>query len=116
MAAEPIIDKVALKEQFDGDTELLLEVKGILEEDCPEKVEAARKALAQGDAKGVADAAHSIKGAVSTLAAIPAREIAHQLEKAGRAGQLDQAPALLDSLEQELTRLFAELATLNSFD
>ncbi|MGE0488132.1 MAG: Hpt domain-containing protein [Vulcanimicrobiota bacterium] len=114
--SEPIIDKNALREQFDGDPELLQEVKAILEEDCPKRMEEARLAIATSDPEGLARAAHSIKGAVSTLAAGPARKVASQLEMLGKGGMLELASSVIEELSVELDRLFAELANVKGFD
>ena len=114
--SEPIIDKKALREQFDGDPELLQEVKAILQEDCPKRMDEARQALAASDPEGLARAAHSIKGAVSTLAAGPARKVAAQLEILGKGGMLELAQPVLDELSLELDRLFTELADVKDFD
>jgi two-component system, sensor histidine kinase and response regulator len=54
-------------------------------------------------------AAHAVKGSVGTFGARPARELAARLEGVGREGRLDEAPALLDALEAELTRVTVAL-------
>lgn len=82
-------DKAFANEQAGEDSELLAELLGLLCASSKSDLQKIRQALAAGEAEGVADAAHSIKGASASLGVEGLREVAHDIEKKGRAGQLD---------------------------
>jgi PAS domain S-box-containing protein len=104
-AGPPAIDRVAALRAVGGDQALLLDVMRLFLEDCPERVSELRAAVASGDPAHVQRAAHAIKGSVGTFGARHARDLAAYLERAGREGRLDEAPARLRALEAELERV-----------
>ena len=65
--------------------------------------------VAGGDRAHLQRAAHAIEGAVGTFGAQSARDLAAHMERAGREGRLDEAPALLGALEGELARVTTTL-------
>jgi len=69
-------------------------------------------ALASGDASEVQQGAHRVKGALLTLGAKAAADVAMRLEHMGRNGELTGGTELLAMLRQELTRLDPELETV----
>ncbi len=101
----------ALK-RVDGDRSLLREVTGLFLEDAPGLLQQIRHAVQQHDARRLEHAAHTLKGAVGNFGANPTQSVALQLEKAGRSGQLDDAPDLLARLEDQFARLQPALETL----
>ena len=74
-------------------------------EDCPARVADLRAAAASGDPAHVQRAAHAVKGSVGTFGAQLARDLAADLERAGREGRLGEVPAMLAALEAELERV-----------
>lgn len=66
------------------------------------------EAVAQGSAEGLVEPAHSIKGAAANLDFPAAREPAEDLERMGRSGQWELAPARLALLRREIDRIRAE--------
>ena len=107
--APPAIDHAAALRAVGGDAALMADVMRLFLEDCPGRVAELRTAVASSDPARVQSAAHAVKGAVGTFGAQPARDLAAHLERAGREGRLDEAPALLDALEAELTRVTTAL-------
>jgi PAS domain S-box-containing protein len=99
------IDRAAALRAIDGDTALLADLTRLFLEDCPGRVAELRAAVASGDPAHVQRAAHAIKGSVATFGARLARDLAADLERAGRQARLDDAPALLDALDAELERV-----------
>ena len=91
-----------------NDEALLHELMGLLEESVDQGLQKIETALTGSQAKEVATAAHSVKGAAANLAVESIREVAFRLETAGKAGDLDQARNLLP----KLSRLAAQLKTL----
>ena len=62
-------------------------------------------ALATGDAKGVRQLAHSLKGASATISAPAMSRLAAELETAGKNGELGHSGLLLQRLNDEFERL-----------
>lgn len=116
----PVLDRTALMERMDGDTELLAELAAIFLEDCPRLMAAAREAVADRNEEAVVTAAHAIKGAVSNFCARGCVEAAYALERLGREGipregaaeAWAQAEAVLLAVEAEIERLVPVLTVL----
>ena len=89
------------------DVELLQAVVEMSLEECPEQIEALRKALTGQDALGVEDAAHRLKGVLGNLGGLVAQDVAQCLETMGEEGNLDGGLAALEELETEIGRVAA---------
>jgi len=101
-----------LLDRLDGDRVFLAELTDLFRADYPRQIAAIRAAIQQNDALGVKQASHSLKGALSNLAASPAREIAANLERLGASGDLAPAQIVLGDLEKEITRTVESLDAL----
>ena len=77
----------------------------------PEAVDRLRAAIAAQDGKAVADAGHALRGSARTLGAEAIGFACLELETAGSAGQLVDAPAMLQRVELEQERLVETLET-----
>jgi HPt (histidine-containing phosphotransfer) domain-containing protein len=109
-ADAPAFDKAAALQIVQGDEELLLEIIDIfLNTECPPLMSRIRNAIEQGDADGLCQAAHSLKGAASNLGATVAVAAARQLESIGRENDVAAAPQAFDALELALSELKREL-------
>jgi len=102
-------DKERALERVEGDQELLADLCRIFLEESPKLLESLRVAIAAGDADSVHRAAHSLKGESGYLEASKLSETARQLESMGHENNLSQAPAVLEVLERELTRVRSSL-------
>ncbi len=108
----PEFDLAFALKRVDGDHALLREVTGLFLEDAPKLLQQIRDAIEHRDARLLEHAAHTLKGAVGNFGARPTQELALELEKAGRSGQFDDAPALLNQLEGQFARLNPALEAL----
>jgi two-component system sensor histidine kinase/response regulator len=108
----PVLDVEFALKRVEGDLDLLREVTALFLEDAPSLVKQIRTAIAAQDTRGLERAAHTLKGAVGNFGARPTQELAHQLEKLGRAGQLTDATLLLSQLEHQFTLLNPALEAL----
>ena len=106
----PPIDLPVALRLVDGDPGLLAELADEFLSQLPGRLAALRGAVDGGDAPQIERVAHALRGALAALAAQPACEQAHELERLGRAGCLETVAAVLRGLEQELTRLTSFLA------
>ena len=89
----------------DGDRALLTELIEIFLEDCPIRLHELAQAVKEGNAIGVRQTAHSLKGMVSGFGASSAHGLANEMEILGKAGDLSQASDLLSMLLLEFARV-----------
>jgi len=108
-ALETVVDRAKLLEQTGGDVDLLRQVVEVFLEEKASMLAAVRGAVERGDAAEIARAAHRVKGTCVTLAARLAGEAAAQLERVGRAGDLDHVRGLFEILEERVRQVEAEL-------
>ncbi len=101
-------DREFALEQAGEDEELLAELLALLYESSTSDLAKIKSGREQGDAKLMGDAAHSIKGAAASLGVETLRDVAYDIEKAGRENDLDAASASLPALEA----LIAEISSL----
>jgi HPt (histidine-containing phosphotransfer) domain-containing protein len=94
----------------DGDKALMMELGQLFLEEYPTQMTELRKAIDCGDACQLERTAHSLKGALGTIAASNARILAYELEIMGRTARLDKAVIILQQLTAELERLTAFLS------
>lgn len=85
----------------DGAFGLLEEMLALYNEDTPDRIQAMEATLLSGDMADMADVAHAIKGAASTMGAPRVRAIAATMEGAGRSGKWDGDPQTLMALLKE---------------
>ena len=101
----PILDRPAALERLGGDEDMLEEFLNLLLEQSDGDLPSMSQAIDAGRADDVEHIAHSLKGAAASLSAERVREVAFNLEKMGRAGDLSQAAVLLSQLEEEISAL-----------
>ncbi len=94
MPQEPTPARLAMLRRVGGD-KLVRELIDLLLEGAPARLEAARAALAAGDAAGVARAAHSLTSSAGTLGAAEMQAAALLLERAADNGLGDLADLLV---------------------
>ena len=112
MAAAALpVDPTTLMGIVDGDKGLMTELGQLFLEDYPIQMTELRKAIDRGDACQLERTAHSLKGALGTIAASNARTLAYELEIMGHTARLDKAVIILQQLTAELERLTAFLPT-----
>src|SRR4030095_15291842 len=107
-----LIDEEALLERVSGDPEFLATMVDIFVADAPTRLDAIRAGVHQSDPHGVERAAHSLKGALATMAADAAAAEAFRLEQLGRSGSLEGAAELLAALERQVEEVTIALKNL----
>jgi CheY-like chemotaxis protein/HPt (histidine-containing phosphotransfer) domain-containing protein len=106
------VDGRELLERVGGDREFLTELVSLFREDCPKQLNRIKTALEKMDPGEVLRGAHSLRGTLANLAARPAADLAAQIEHAGKAGDLDRAKAVFQSLGLELPHVLETLGAL----
>jgi len=85
----PSIDEADLLDRLHGDSELAAEIVRLFTEECASLLDAIRTAIDQRDVTAVRRAAHTLKGAAGTAAAIGIAEAAALLEVLAAEGHPD---------------------------
>jgi HPt (histidine-containing phosphotransfer) domain-containing protein len=106
---EAPVDFSAALRWVDGDHALLVELAGIFLEDCPQRLHELDQAVKEGNAIGVRQAAHSLKGMVAGFATRSAHGLSAQMENLGKAGDLAKASDLLPTLLLEFAHVMNRL-------
>ncbi len=92
----------AMVDRLGGDEELARQLVELFVAECPKMMQAVRESVAAGDGEQVRRAAHAFKGSVGNFTESAPMTTAFELEQLGRTGPIEQAPALLARLEQEV--------------
>jgi signal transduction histidine kinase/CheY-like chemotaxis protein len=106
-SASPPIDENDLVSRLHGDKELAAEIVRLFAEECPALLQGIRTALDQRDSAAVRRAAHTLKGAASTAAAVGITEAASLLEVLA-------AESDFDALEGAWLRVTTEATALRT--
>lgn len=104
------------------DEEALAELKDVMEDefdvliqtylaDSRSRIEGLKQALADQNAPQFAKTAHSFKGSSINIGAPRLGELCFEAEQLGKAGALEQAPALLERVEAEYREVQQRLET-----
>ncbi len=101
----PIFDKAALLAQLMDDETVVREIIGGFIVDIPEQIGILASAMAADDSSLAERQAHKIKGAAATVGGEALRQVAIEMERAGKASNL----AALRSLLPDLLKQFAQL-------
>jgi signal transduction histidine kinase/DNA-binding response OmpR family regulator/HPt (histidine-containing phosphotransfer) domain-containing protein len=111
-AADVLYDRSRLDELREYDTPDGSVVRAALDafaEQAPAHLEDLRTRIASGDAPGVRESAHALKGSASNVGAVALAALASSLELDARRGELAAAPGLLEGLATCLERTLQEM-------
>jgi CheY-like chemotaxis protein/HPt (histidine-containing phosphotransfer) domain-containing protein len=111
-ASGEFLDKSTLLKVCGGDAVLLHKLCETFQMSVPDALTRLRAAAQRGDAAGLGEAAHQLRGILSTFSA-PAAEVTLRLEEAAARGRLDAAGALLANLAEMVARLLSTLEDLS---
>jgi PAS domain S-box-containing protein len=100
-----IFDRAGMMDRLMHDEELALTVVAGFLEDIPRQIATLKDCLETGDAPGAERQAHSIKGAAANVGGEALRRVALEMEKGGKAGDLDVVKARVDELEAQFDQL-----------
>lgn len=107
-----MVDIQSLMERVEGDQGLL---DGMIEaflQDCSSNLESVLSAIKREDFRGLAVAAHALKGSVANFATRGAFETARNLEAFAQQGDFESARAQYPRLSQQLSQICEELTAL----
>ena len=106
------VDKCALLDRLDGDSQLLGELIEIYLSESPSLLAAAQRALQEKNGHDLARVAHTIKGAAGNFIAQATFETAERLEAFAQEGDFSRAQEAMSALEREMERLGRALIAL----
>lgn len=112
-AAPPPLDVKALELVRQASDDVLQEVIGIYLAQAPAQVASIREAVARGDARILASAAHALRSSSGNVGARRVVEVCTELEKIGRAGGSSGAAELARQLTSEYERAERALRELH---
>jgi HPt (histidine-containing phosphotransfer) domain-containing protein len=110
--SRPTLDREVALARVGGDPELLKEIAVLFLNNYHAWMGELREAAGRGDAKGVENTAHGLKGSVANFGAQDAVDAALRLENLGRSRDLTEVSSSLAALELALTALRPELESL----
>jgi CheY-like chemotaxis protein len=93
------VDRQSLLKAFDHDWSLFKELVDIFTNDAPKMVESLRQAADDQNAETLSRTAHSLKGMLRNFKAESAADVALELEKLGKANELQGVEPLIEKLE-----------------
>jgi HPt (histidine-containing phosphotransfer) domain-containing protein len=101
----PIFDKADMMARLMDDEDLARTVAEGFLGDIPRQIEVLKGYLVAGDAASAERQAHSIKGASANVGGQALRAVAFEMEKAGKAGDLESIRARMAELETQFAQL-----------
>jgi CheY-like chemotaxis protein len=111
---ESVMDRSLALARVDGDEALLADLSKLFCEESPKMMAAIQEAVANRDPERIQRSAHSLKGAVATLAAQETFEAALRLERLGRSGDLSHVDKAYGLLEKRVERLRSVLQSIDA--
>lgn len=120
-AAEPAdllpVDRQDLLARCMGKLDFAQELLLDFEADLPSRVQEVSGRIEAGDAEGMGEVAHSLKGAAGIVAAQGVRRVAAALETCGKSGRLEDVATLLNELNEEVKRFLEAVPEIrNEFE
>jgi signal transduction histidine kinase/CheY-like chemotaxis protein len=104
LAAE-VFDLEALRDRVEGDEELLKEMIELYLSSSPLLFAELESAVADWDGEKIHRTAHTLKGVLKNMCALPCADLAMELEMIGKTGELERAETSLNNLKNEYRRL-----------
>jgi HPt (histidine-containing phosphotransfer) domain-containing protein len=111
-AIDPAVLATLRQLNEDGQPDVVKEVLGLFLIDAPARLQAIVAAVANGDARGLQRAAHTLKGASGTIGALALQRVCRGLEEMARQDALADARSALEEMHREFGRVKDEIDQL----
>ncbi len=105
VGAVRILNREVFLQRMMGDEEFARSVAARFLEDLPELVTVLKQCVAQQDLASICKQAHKIKGSAANVGGEALKDVALEMEKAGKAGDLDGVVGRIPELELQTARL-----------
>jgi len=106
------LDRAAIMERVGNDTGLLGELVEMFISGCPKLLSDVRVSIIHGDGKELEQTAHTLKGAVGNFDVGEAYDATLWLERIGKSGNLEEADAAYQRLDNAIEGLRPQLTSL----
>ncbi len=106
--ALPVCDRQVLLNLVDQDAKMAREILNLYLETMPPLITTVNEALDRGDIQTATLEAHSIKGSSANMGCMAMAAVADQLEKAGKASDIELMRSLAPELEKEFERVLRD--------
>jgi signal transduction histidine kinase/CheY-like chemotaxis protein/HPt (histidine-containing phosphotransfer) domain-containing protein len=104
-AGPPVFDRQAFFTRLMGDEDLVKDIIAGFLKDMPKQLQSLKSHIDRRDAGAAGKQAHTIKGAAANAGGMALSAVAGEMEKAGKAGQLEEIAALMPELKRQFNRL-----------
>ena len=84
-------------------------IAAVFREEAPQLIENLRRTASEGDAGGLHRVAHTLYGSLTHFDREDAAQLADRLQQIGRAGDLAEAPPLVEELVAQTEKLLQDL-------
>jgi signal transduction histidine kinase/CheY-like chemotaxis protein/HPt (histidine-containing phosphotransfer) domain-containing protein len=102
-------------ERLGGDEKLMQEVMTIFLREAPRHMAALGRCVVQGDAKGIEEIAHSLRGELGFLGIVSISQKAAELEKLGHTSDLGSTARTYEWLAADFSQLYTAIQAANIF-
>jgi PAS domain S-box-containing protein len=107
----PVFDYQVLMERLMDDEDLVRIIMNAFLSDIPQQIVKLKEFIDSENSLGAGRQAHTIKGAAANVEGVSLREVAFEMEKAGKAGELNSVKALFGDLDFQFNRLKESMET-----
>ena len=114
MTDKLVFDREAALERVEGDLALYFELIDMFFESSSNEIGAIEEALRAEDAKLVGSRAHAIKSALGNLGAMTCFDLALEMEKAGKSGEISGVSGMLEKLKGEVESFKLEVSAFRA--
>lgn len=112
LTEEPLVDRDLVLRNLGGNPQMVGTLRDLFEQQHEQYLQAMASAYADSDAAALAEAAHSLKGAVGYFTAGTLWQVVADMEKAAREGGLPDSGSLAE-LDQAIREMAREIRNLN---
>lgn len=100
-----IVDTTELLESLEGDEQALNDMVGVFLQHAPAQIESLRSAIEKGDEEEIVRMSHSLKGACAAIGAWRLQDLAYEIEKDVKAGNVPSTADLPAKIKYEFDRV-----------
>jgi len=102
-------DKKAILDRIDGDVDLFRQLIALFVQEVPNQIKQIKLAIKENDPERITLYAHTIKGSAYNIRAMELKQIAFDIEQAGKSSDIHLAASKIEALEHTFDKLNAEL-------
>jgi len=102
-------DKKAILDRIDGDTDLFRQLIKLFIQEVPNQIRQIKLAIKEKDPERITLFAHTIKGSAYNIRAMELKQVAFDIEQAGKLSDIHLAASKIEALENTFDKLNTEL-------